>query len=1505
MLRLFYLFRHDSDYLRSVMHRIAHSLRQFYRSLSATPASRWPPSGLALVADELFLRSQLADVEDSLSKSYRGRLVKAGATAGGVPRIYRIVCDALRPCLAGDQRLDAGSLVRLFEPERVGVGLTLAELWAIPALVKLVLIGMLIEAMELDPAAGEEQAPLILQNLHTVEAVSWPEVIEAISTVDRVLRQDPAGVYPRMDLQSRGQYRHVIERIARVNGVTEEHVARLALTLAREAALREGNPRTTHVGYYLIGPGFPHLKLRAGGLLPWRRVAAGQRGLLYMGSIAGVTALLTAVFAAVLAPLPAWYIVLVALVSSQAAIALVNLAVNLLVPPQPLVRLDFSKGIPGECRTFVVVPTLLLSRDNVERLLERLEIHYLANRDPNLLFGLLTDFPDSPQPRPADDPLLDLCARGIRTLNQRHGKGESGPFYLFHRRPQWNESQRAWMGWERKRGKLEDFNRLLLGEEDVFAAKAGDLRAIGRIRYVITLDSDTQLPRDSAAKLVGTLAHPLNRAVLDPATNTVREGYAVLQPRVSISVESAGRSRLARFYSGETGLDPYTTAVSDHYQDLCWRASFTGKGIYDLRPFHAVLNGRFPENTLLSHDLIEGEYARTSLASDVEVLEDYPATYEAYCKRKHRWVRGDWQILAWLLPRVPGPSGGRVLNPLPGLSRWKIFDNLRRSLFEIGLLLVLIAGWIIWPAKAVPITLAAASILLLPAYFRLVLAPLRFPPLRFLRGYYRECLREFKRAHAEAALTIAFLPHQALLAADAIARTLVRQFITRRKLLEWESMAQSEARPGNRVDPVILSLAASTVFATALGTLFGLQLTLAPFAVTSLWISLPLLAEFLNRAPAASRKDKPGDTEFLRDLALRTWRYFADFSTPSENWLVPDNVREEPAEVAHRASPTNIGLQLTSLLAAFDFGYLTHQELAVRLANTLDTLARLERYRGHFYNWYDTRTLAPLAPYYVSTVDSGNLAASLLTLKEGCEEVVERPLAGVRLGAGLRDHCLRVRAALPFALRTVPVALLVATLARLLESEPEDLFSWKQMLGKVSATLEELNPLLRRTCIRPDDAEPVNANAHRRELDVRYWQRLLNDRVRAAGDALACFAPWLTSPYEGRIRPLAGQPRYARLMQQLSRIPSLSCLPDTYYDIEEAVRELLDDEPAGSFRELLVRLVDEVRMARLRCRSLLDAFTRHARTALRWTLDMDFAFLLDPERNLLRVGYNAGTGQPDEAHYGLLASEARTAVFLAVAKGDAPCQAWFRLGRKIVSFRGLRTLASWSGTMFEYLMPSLFMKTFPSTLLGESLKGVARIQRTYASECGVPWGISESACNSHDGTPDYGYRAFGVPALTLQGRPLPARLVRNHLVVAPYAAALALHVEPRLAVENMRDMAARGWTGRYGYFESVDFRPAFTSTERQAVVRCFMAHHQGMILGALSNAVCGNRMQARFHANPMVKSVELLLQERVPTVPSSARHERELTRPILEAPADSRTRVVAAARRARASMLAS
>jgi cyclic beta-1,2-glucan synthetase len=1423
------------------------TLRAYVDKPGSGPASAW------ILDNYADLHAALRDIKNAIPRRYYALLPRLSAgTHKGTPRIERNAID-LADFTSGE--LDAEMLAAFFTAYQQTRHLTLAELWASIHLVRFALIDRV--AREINREEPRESAIRgAITSLRGLESLTWKNVVESISYVERILREDPSGDYARMDFETRDMYRHSVEQCARAShkkkedaALAEERTAEAACACARRTT---PGSREHHVGYWLIDKGREKWRAECGYHhkgVGFRRFILCHPTFSYLTPAALVTLAIVACSAWILQPSSVWWLALLIFPALHVALAIVNPLVTFTLPPRLLPRYDFSDGIPPEYKTFVVVPTLLLSRENVESLLENVEIHYLANRDPNILFALLTDFPDAPTPEGPHDDLIHACAEGIEKLNHRYATPGYQPFYLFHRPRIWNESENRWMGRERKRGKLNDFNRFLLGRDDAFSVRVGRLEAAHDIKYVLTLDSDTQLPRDTARKLIATLAHPLNRAVIDPVKKVVREGYGLLQPRVGVSVQSSVKSRLARIYSGQVGFDPYATAVSDVYQDLYGRASFTGKGIYDLATFELTAGERFPDNTLLSHDLIEGEHVRVGLVTDQEVIDDFPARYEAFSKRKHRWVRGDWQILRWLFSRVPAPENRTQPNPLRLSSRWKIFDNLRRSLMEPSLLILFLAAWTGLPGSPLAWTLVALALFVLPVWFDLIVAAIRIPPTRYLILYAREVSWRFVRGHGDALLTLIFLPHQALLMTDAVLRTLVRQFWTHRNLLQWESMAAVESGAASGTSLAHIYLLCSPVL--ALAVMFFIpgneRWSNLAFILLELWLVAPLVAMWLDAKPAGERGLTVSDVAFLRDTALRTWRYFVDFTVEESQGLVPDNVQETPPTEAHRTSPTNIGLQLNAYAAALDFGYVTTEEFGALTSRTFMVLENLTRYRGHFLNWYDTRELVPLEPRYISSVDSGNLAASLLTMKQGCLEAAHRNIVTLEDLRGLHDHCERLRNALSEEERTPSVLRALNSLCRQLSSEPTDLFFWEGLLSESLVSSRRIVQMLSSV----------------KDPDACYWRDRFAARIQALLDQLYRFAPWLWDPCEREFRFCFNRPAFEPLMKLLREPLNWNDLLVRYDQIEAETGKILADGPAmhDLTREALEILRTRLGGARERTSELLRSLRSSAAIAERWVREMDFGFLFDDERKLLRIGCSA-EGIPDDSYYDLLASEARTAVLLGIAKGELPREAWFHLGRKLTQWRGHNCLVSWSGTMFEYLMPNLFMRTWEGTLLHESCRSVVKIQKQHARELHIPWGVSESAWNSRDSMLNYQYHAFGVPMLAAR------RDFTDRVVITPYATMLALTADPLSAVENARVLADRGWLGRYGFYEAIDFTPSgrFGRSGEGDVVRAWMAHHQGMSLVAIGAAVMNAPMQKRFHADPLVQAAEYLLQERVPNL---------------------------------------
>jgi cyclic beta-1,2-glucan synthetase len=1353
-----------------------------------------------------------------------------------------------------------------------------------------------------------------MTSLRLLSALDWNVFFERTNLVEPMLRQDPAGAYAKQDFATRDRYRQVIEKLARGTGIEEVEIARRVVHRARG----HDSPRN-HVGYYLIGPGRRAFQDEVG-----YRPRIGERLLdailshphgVYFGTIVGLMILFLAVLLFVgwtategmnvsgrLALL--FLTGLTALLPvSELAVSLTNYLLTLVLPPRTLPRLEFKDGIPEECASFVVVPSMLVRPDSAAALAAKLEIHYLSDPDPQLRFALLTDFADAPvEHLPDDDARIRDALERIAELNRRYAPEGPPRFFLFHRKRVWNESEGCWMGWERKRGKLGEFNRLLLGDrKNSYAVCSGDVEDLPRIRYVITLDADTEMPHESARRLIGTLAHPLNQPRFDARQGRVVDGYGVLQPRISFHLPASMRSRFTRIYVGSAGIDPYSAAVSDIYQDMFGTGSFTGKGIYEVDAFESATGDTFPDNHILSHDLIEGNYARCGLVTDIELYDDYPVRYHVYARRQHRWIRGDWQLLPWLGRTVPAPasppprpsptrgegeqltpsplvgeSGGRESthrrHQLPLLERWKIFDNLRRSLVPPGMVLWLLLSWTVLPLSLGVSSTLVLLVLALPLLLQVACAVFHTIKDRSLSSVY-DLVRNGWTTAVQVVLNGIFLLYEAYLSVAAIVRTLVRLTVTRRHLLEWETHASAHQRLGAGlhcfVETMWPAMAAAVVFA-------GLVLFAQPDALTAAsgflvaWFVSPVVAWWISQDRRV--RQVPLSGEERRDLgviARKTWGFFESFVGAEDHWLPPDNFQEEPRhQVAHRTSPTNQGLLLVSTLAAHDLGYLNLGSLLERLEKSFEALEKLERHRGHFYNWYNTRTLEPLKPTYVSTVDSGNLLGCLVTLKQGLLEKTTEPLLNAAVMRGLSDtlrvmreswHMLTALKDAEAVRRRAELESVLKELETAAGEKPDNILAWFEWMSTCKARARTL----------ATGMQEYVASGCPRAGELELWARRLANRFDKRETELRQLAPWvelLADPGAERVerilsRSASDGQRWNKVRATLTQVFNLA-------EFEARRKTLLDDlnslaeaaesaKQSGNWLREVREAVERSSADRMlqRCRDL-------AERAEKMGAAMDFRFLYKTDRHLFSIGYNVAQEKLDAACYDLMASEARLASFLAIARGEAPTRHWFYLRRAVVRAARQSCLVSWAGTMFEYLMPQLFLRSYAGTLLNASCEAAVEEQMAYGRRRRVPWGISESAFSSHTASSDYQYQAFGVPALGLK------RGLAEDLVIAPYATALATIVRPHDALRNFRYLAAEGALGKYGFYESVDYtRSRLPEHHRSMVVRCFMAHHQGMSLVAMANCLLGDVMVRRFHAEPMVRATELLLQERMPSVP--------------------------------------
>jgi cellobiose phosphorylase len=1320
-------------------------------------------------------------------------------------------------------------------------------------------IEALVHAETQQQAADQVSISNSIGSLRFLGAMDWRDFVEAMSCVEHALRRDPAGTYSAMDFATRDQYRRVIDGLARLSPLSELEIAEVAIDLARSASARAGAAdHRAHVGHYLIDAGLRHLHQDARVRLPvraqLRRALVEHPRTLYLGAMlllmAGLAGALIRYAHA--SGLVGWPLALAAipalLVASQLASGLSNWAATLLVGPSRLPRMDYSEGLPAHTRTLVVVPTLLLNADNADELVEALEVRFLGNRDAHLHFALLTDFADAPtQTLPGDDALLEHARLGIAALNQKYPASPDN-FLLLHRPRRWNPAENAWMGVERKRGKLADLNAALRGHGlDRFALIVGDLTGLCAVRYVITLDTDTQLPRDAARLLVAAMAHPLNRPRFDHERRVVIAGYGILQPRMAPGLVGSQRSRYAQLCSSEAGIDPYTRAVSDVYQDLFGEGSFIGKGIYDVDAFEYALGARLPDNRILSHDLLEGCYARSGLLSDVQLQEDHPSRHAADVSRQERWIRGDWQIAHWLLPWVPCLQGKLVANPLSPLSRGKILDNLRRSLVPSALLLLLLLGWVLLP-DAAWWTLAVLGVFWVPPLLGALGAALNKPDTVPLAVHLADVLRDARKSYAQVLLRIACLPYEAWFTVDAIARTCWRMLVTHRRLLEWR-VAQSQT-PARADEASLAGHYAAMWIApvSALATLVAIAMRpgalwfAAPILL--LWLAAPAIVHWLDR-PLLLAPVNLGASQrlFLRRLARRTWAYFDRFVSVDDHWLPPDNYQQQPGPVlAHRTSPTNIGLALLANLSAQEFGYIGASGLLDRCANTLGTLALLERHQGHFYNWYDTRTLLPLPPRYISSVDSGNLAGHLLTLSAGLHEIPDQPLIGSRVYAGLADT-LGVLAEAAANPQDAAFTQMAAALDAVAATPPITLAETLQRFDQLLALAQAIEP-----------GTPGSERA--------YWVESLLQQCLDARADLDWLAPWLvlsSAPNGlGHYAAAFAMPAQHTLCGELGPLPTLRRLAECAAAMAPAIdaRRQLAMSPRET--DWLVELAERFAVGSERAAQRIALSDELARRAGEFAA-MEYAFLYDARRQLLAVGYNVDAWRRDSSYYDLLASEVRLGNFVAIAQGQLPQESWFALGRTLTASGGAPVLLSWSGSMFEYLMPQLVMPNYAGTLLDQTCRAAVERQIAWGRQRGLPWGVSESGYNTFDASLNYQYHAFGVPGLGLK------RGLAEDSVVAPYASALALLVAPEAACANLQRLAGDGMVGRFGFFEAVDYTPSrLVRGQSSVVVRSFMAHHQGMTLLALDGLLHDRPMQRRFESDPQVQSTLLLLQERMP-----------------------------------------
>lgn len=1288
-------------------------------------------------------------------------------------------------------------------------------------------------------------------SLNIVATLDWNDIFESLSIVEEILKRDPSNVYKDMDFESRDYYRSQIEKISHKCSIPEARIARKAVEYAESAQVNE-DCKQKHVGYYIIGKGRKKL-LKEYNCTSLKDNLNDYSLSNYIGFIFVLTGLITLLFTlySYNTSNDIWIslvtLIVILIPASDISVTLINWIVTHTFSPSFLPKLEYKDGIPKEYSTMVIIPTLLPNEKCVNDLLEKIEVYYHGNKEQNLYFAIVGDFKDcANETTKEDDQIIEVAINGIRKLNKKYAN-EKDIFFYFHRQRHYCEKQQTYMGWERKRGALLEFNELLTGSNDTtYSIISSDIsHIINKIKYIITIDADTNLPMDAAKKLIGTISHPLNKAVFDKEKKIVIDGYGLIQPRIAVDIESSNITPFTRIFAGQGGIDPYTTAISDVYQDLFGEGIFTGKGIYDLDIFNKTLKNSIPDNTILSHDLLEGSYLRVGLTTDIELIDGYPSKYSSFMMRLHRWVRGDWQLIKWLSMNVKDRNGNSIKNPISMLSKWKMLDNLRRSINSIGLILLIILGLIVFKGN----TFVWIGFAVFAVSFQLIIEFINYITFKHYKStkgrISGDQIYGVKAVFYQTLLLFVFLPYHAYLMMDAIFRTLHRVFISNKNLLEWVTAADIEKNLTHDLSSYVKRMKSALIISLSV---LILVLLIKPInliyavPIVALWMFSPYIAYKISKEENMKKILNENDVKVLRRLARKTWAYYEDFAGEKENYLPVDNYQEDPPNgIAHRTSPTNIGFLLISIISARDFGYISTTQMINRIGETVSTIEKLESWKGHLFNWYDTRSLEVLRPPYISTVDSGNFIGYLITLKQGLLEYIKNPIIDKKIILGIKDTC-------------------------------------EFIIKKDMNQYDIIEELIQKEKIDINDYKSMINILYSKDNEKSSWNLKLNDLLDSIiSEINSLFISFEENKYSLQF---FSDDIIKNAIKRLDNINDLSLLDlsNIYETILVEIDDVLKNKTLK--QEEIVQLTkfkDNLLLFKKNVEDTLNniySLVERVDTVIENT---DFSYLYDSKRHLFSIGYDVKEEKLTNSYYDLLASEARLISYISITKKQIPKKHWFKLGRALSMIDGYRGLVSWTATMFEYLMPPLVMKNYRNTLLDETYGTVIKAQIKYGNKRKVPWGTSESGYYAFDMSLNYQYKAFGVPDLGLK------RGLVKDMVVSPYSTILALPFYQQESMNNINILINDGVEGDYGFYEAIDYTlERLPRKVKKMIIKSYMAHHQGMSFIALNNYMNENIMQKRFHKDPAMRSGEILLQEKIPVRVIITKEYKDSIEPLKE-----------------------